>query len=76
MSDVIARSLAAMAVAGQGMPVQRGYCNGLAPRTVQITGQGALTGLEYCGPAGTLTVGWVLLLRIPDGRPVILGNLT
>jgi len=60
---------------GQPLPVFSGYCQSTAPVTVQISGDTVLTGLEYLGVAGTLVVGRVLLLRVPDGRPLILGNL-
>lgn len=68
--------LGAGAVGGQPLPVFPGYCQSTDPRLVQITGDVVLTGLEYCGPPGTLAVGRVLLLRVPDGRPIILGNLS
>lgn len=60
---------------GQPLPVFPGYCQSIGPTVVQITGETTLTGLEYVGVAGTLVPGRVLLLRVPDGRPVILGNL-
>lgn len=71
--------LAALLLGGQGgepLAVFPGYCQSTDPRTVQITGDVVLTGLEYCGPPGTLVVGRVLLYRVPDGAPIILGNLT
>jgi len=60
---------------GQPLPVFPGYCQAVNPAIVQITGDVTLTDLEYVGVAGSLVVGRVLLLRIPDARPVILGNL-
>ncbi len=75
MSDAIVRALVRGQASGQPLPVLVGYCSSTAPRLVQITGAIELEGLEYLGPAGSLVVGRVLLLRIPDGRPIILGNL-
>lgn len=75
MSRLLAEVLAASSAGGQALPVFPGYCQATAPVTVQITGDIVLTGLEYLGVAGSLVVGRVLLLRVPDGRPVILGNL-
>lgn len=75
MSAVLARLLVAGATAGASLPVQPGYCSSVSPRRVQITGELELEDLEYLGPPGSLVVGRVLLLRVPDGRPVILGNL-
>lgn len=60
---------------GQPLQVFPGYCQSVGPAVVQITGAIVLEGLEYLGAAGSLVPGRVLLLRIPDGRPVILGNL-
>lgn len=74
MSDTVARMLAG-AQAGAALNVFPGYCQSTDPRTVQITGDVTLVGLEYLGVAGSLVVGRVLLLRVPDGRPIILGNL-
>ncbi len=74
MSAVLARLLAETP-GGQALPVFPGYCQSVSPRLVQITGATVLEDLEYLGPAGSLVVGRVLLLRIPDGRPIILGNL-
>ena len=75
MSDRLARVILGT-VAGAPLDLQPGYCTSLDPRLVQITGDIVLEGLEYCGPAGTLAVGRVLLYRVPDGRPIILGNLS
>lgn len=75
MSTILAAVLNASADSG-ALSVFPGYCQGTAPRMVQLTGDIVLTGLAYCGPPGTLVVGRVLLLRVPDGRPIILGNLT
>jgi hypothetical protein len=74
MSAVVARLLSG---SGGGRPLDTfpGYSQSTTPITVQITGDTVLTGLEYLGVAGSLVVGRVLLLRVPDGRPLILGNL-
>lgn len=74
MSRLLAEVIAATA-GGQPVSVFPGYCQAVAPTRVQITGDVVLTELEYVGVAGSLVVGRVLLLRVPDGRPVILGNL-
>lgn len=74
MSDSLARLLRGVP-AGVPLSVFPGYCQSLAPLAVQITGTVTLTGLEYLGAPGSLTVGRVLLLRMPDAAPVILGNL-
>jgi hypothetical protein len=74
----MSRVVAAILNGGSGgapLQVFPGYCQSVGPSVVQITGDTVLTGLEYLGVAGTLVPGRVLLLRIPDGRPVILGNL-
>jgi hypothetical protein len=52
-----------------------GYCQATAPIAVQITGDVVLTGLRYLGVAGSLVVGPVMLLRMPDSAPLILGNI-
>lgn len=74
MSDSLARLLRGVS-AGQALPVFPGYCQSVSPLAVQITGAVVLTGLEYLGAPGSLVVGRVLLLRMPDAAPVILGNL-
>jgi hypothetical protein len=75
VSAVLARLLAAQTAGGRPLDVFPGYCQSTVPRLVQITGDTTLADLEYLGPPGSLAVGRVLLLRVPDGRPIILGNL-
>jgi hypothetical protein len=60
---------------GRPLDVFPGYCQATAPIAVQITGDVVLTGLRYLGVAGSLVVGPVMLLRMPDSAPLILGNI-
>jgi hypothetical protein len=60
---------------GRPLEVFPGYCEATAPITVQITGDVVLTGLRYLGAPGSLAVGPVMLLRMPDSAPLILGNI-